>query len=72
MIGKESIIGIGLDKDFEPHEFYDTARGVASVCTLEHYNPKACEELVTFFEGFARGMTEARALMAAAEGKKNR
>lgn len=59
MLEKETIIGVGKDKDFEPADYTNVARGDAAVCVLEERRPRALQDLITYFEGFARGMKEA-------------
>ena len=61
MMKREDIINIGRDKAFVPAEYVNMAKGDAAVCVLEQSKPKALADLITYFEGFARGMEEMQA-----------
>lgn len=64
MMTREDIIGVGKEKGFMPEDYINVARGDRAVCIMEQSRPKALDDLITYFEGFARGMEEGTAAMA--------
>lgn len=60
MFTTDEIIGVGREKKFAPVDYRNVARGNKALAILEHRKLiKEADEVITYFEGFARGMEEA-------------
>ena len=60
MMTREGIISVGRAQDFAPADYVYVAKGDTAVCVLEQTKLKELADLITYFEGFARGLEEAR------------